>query len=180
MIRMLSISKGIAREKESIGSIYGRNRLWCFGTALHRRACMPPRKYDDGDIFHVFAHGRKSHISMQPVRFRPRIQLLVMAFGLYCRKLFPWHQGGHGTTLSLCKCSISRFNKHRRTDTFRLWITTECGKLQESPCEIAILPQGFRFAVDLPDGPSRGYVAEIFGTHFQLPDLGPIGIFFFH
>lgn len=44
-----------------------------------------------------------------------------------------------------------------------------------SPGEIAVLPQGFRFAVDLPDGPSRGYVAEIFGTHFQLPDLGPIG-----
>lgn len=56
-----------------------------------------------------------------------------------------------------------------------LWITTECGKLQISPGEIAVLPQGFRFAVDLPDGPSRGYVAEVFGTHFQLPDLGPIG-----
>ncbi|GER53824.1 homogentisate 1,2-dioxygenase [Striga asiatica] len=58
----------------------------------------------------------------------------------------------------------------------RLWITTECGRLQVSPGEIAVLPQGFRFAVDLPDGPSRGYVAEIFGSHFQLPDLGPIGL----
>ncbi|GMP53044.1 hypothetical protein CsSME_00018638 [Camellia sinensis var. sinensis] len=56
-----------------------------------------------------------------------------------------------------------------------LWITTECGRLQVSPGEIVVLPQGFRFVVDLPDGPSRGYVAEIFGTHFQLPDLGPIG-----
>lgn len=44
-----------------------------------------------------------------------------------------------------------------------------------SPGEIVVIPQGFRFAVDLPDGPSRGYVSEIFGTHFQLPDLGPIG-----
>lgn len=57
----------------------------------------------------------------------------------------------------------------------RLWITTEFGKLQVSPGEIVVLMQGLRFAVDLPDGPSRGYVAEIFGTHFQLPDLGPIG-----
>ncbi|PIA57977.1 hypothetical protein AQUCO_00500124v1 [Aquilegia coerulea] len=57
----------------------------------------------------------------------------------------------------------------------RLWITTECGKLQVSPGEIIVLPQGFRFDVNLPDGPSRGYVAEVFGTHFQLPDLGPIG-----
>ncbi|KAL0399438.1 UNVERIFIED_CONTAM: Homogentisate 1,2-dioxygenase [Sesamum radiatum] len=57
----------------------------------------------------------------------------------------------------------------------RLWITTECGRLQVAPGEIVVLPQGFRFVVDLPDGPSRGYVAEIFGTHFHLPDLGPIG-----
>lgn len=58
-----------------------------------------------------------------------------------------------------------------------LFITTECGRLKVSPGDIAIIPQGFRFNVDLPDGPSRGYVAEIFGTHFQLPDLGPIGIY---
>ncbi|URE42828.1 homogentisate 1,2-dioxygenase [Musa troglodytarum] len=57
----------------------------------------------------------------------------------------------------------------------RLSITTECGKLVVSPGEIVILPQGFRFSIDLPDGPSRGYVAEIFGEHFHLPDLGPIG-----
>ncbi|KAK3030264.1 hypothetical protein RJ639_039847 [Escallonia herrerae] len=57
----------------------------------------------------------------------------------------------------------------------RLWITTECGKLEVSPGEVVVIPQGFRFVVDLPDGPSRGYVAEVFGTHFQLPDLGPIG-----
>ncbi|CAK9324317.1 unnamed protein product [Citrullus colocynthis] len=57
----------------------------------------------------------------------------------------------------------------------RLWIITECGRLEVSPGEIVVLPQGFRFVVYLPDGPSRGYVAEIFGSHFQLPDLGPIG-----
>ena len=57
-----------------------------------------------------------------------------------------------------------------------LWITTECGKLQVSLGEIVVIPQGFRFSVDFPDGPSRGYVAEIFGTHFQLMDLGPIGL----
>jgi len=56
-----------------------------------------------------------------------------------------------------------------------LLITTECGKMLVSPGEIVVIPQGFRFAIDLPDGPSRGYVSEIFGTHFQLPDLGPIG-----
>uniref|UniRef100_A0A7N1A8Y0 homogentisate 1,2-dioxygenase n=1 Tax=Kalanchoe fedtschenkoi TaxID=63787 RepID=A0A7N1A8Y0_KALFE len=57
----------------------------------------------------------------------------------------------------------------------RLWVTTECGKLAVSPGDIVVLPQGFRFSVSLPDGPSRGYIAEIFGAHFQLPELGPIG-----
>ncbi|KAJ3683118.1 hypothetical protein LUZ60_013345 [Juncus effusus] len=57
----------------------------------------------------------------------------------------------------------------------KLLVTTECGKLAVPPGEIVVIPQGFRFSVDLPDGPSRGYVAEIFGTHFRLPDLGPIG-----
>ncbi|KAK5976672.1 hypothetical protein GCK32_014480, partial [Trichostrongylus colubriformis] len=33
---------------------------------------------------------------------------------------------------------------------------------------------GIRFSVAV-DGPSRGYVLEVYGTHFQLPDLGPIG-----
>ncbi|XP_026657517.2 homogentisate 1,2-dioxygenase-like [Phoenix dactylifera] len=40
---------------------------------------------------------------------------------------------------------------------------------------MVVLLQGFHFAIKLPDGPSRGYVAEVFGTHFQLPELGPIG-----
>ena len=30
-------------------------------------------------------------------------------------------------------------------------------------------------SVALPEGRARGYVLEIFASHFQLPDLGPIG-----
>ena len=37
-----------------------------------------------------------------------------------------------------------------------LLIKTECGKLLVSPGEIAVLQQGFRFSVSLPDGLSRG------------------------
>ncbi|KAJ3040213.1 Homogentisate 1,2-dioxygenase [Rhizophlyctis rosea] len=32
-----------------------------------------------------------------------------------------------------------------------------------------------RFAVKLVDGPSRGYILEVFDRHFELPELGPIG-----
>ena len=31
-----------------------------------------------------------------------------------------------------------------------------------------------RFSVGV-EGPSRGYIVEVFDTHFKLPDLGPIG-----
>ena len=57
----------------------------------------------------------------------------------------------------------------------RLAIATEFGVLEVEPQEIALIPRGVRFRVDLPDGPSRGYVCENFGAHLRLPDLGPIG-----
>lgn len=33
-----------------------------------------------------------------------------------------------------------------------------------------------RFTVDV-FGETRGYILEVFGAHFELPDLGPIGAF---
>ncbi|KAK6946665.1 Homogentisate 1,2-dioxygenase, N-terminal domain [Dillenia turbinata] len=38
----------------------------------------------------------------------------------------------------------------------RLWVVTECEPLQVSPGEIIVPPQGFRFAINIPDGPSCG------------------------
>ncbi len=57
----------------------------------------------------------------------------------------------------------------------RLRIVTEMGVLDVKPGEVALLPRGVAFKVDLLDGPSRGYVCENYGAHFRLPELGPIG-----
>ncbi|MBB5209185.1 homogentisate 1,2-dioxygenase [Chiayiivirga flava] len=57
----------------------------------------------------------------------------------------------------------------------RLHIATEFGVLDVEPQQIAVIPRGVRFRVDLPDGASRGYVCENFGANLRLPDLGPIG-----
>jgi homogentisate 1,2-dioxygenase len=57
----------------------------------------------------------------------------------------------------------------------RLRVRTELGVLDVQPLEIAVVPRGIRFLVELPDGEARGYVAENFGTPLHLPDLGPIG-----
>ena len=53
-------------------------------------------------------------------------------------------------------------------------ITTEMGRMTVAPNEIAVIQQGIRFSVDVT-GPTRGYMLEIWGTHFVLPNLGPIG-----
>ncbi|HEX7341438.1 MAG TPA: homogentisate 1,2-dioxygenase [Rhodanobacteraceae bacterium] len=57
----------------------------------------------------------------------------------------------------------------------RLHIRTELGIIDVEPQQIAVIPRGVRFAVDLPDGEARGYVCENFGELLKLPDLGPIG-----
>lgn len=57
----------------------------------------------------------------------------------------------------------------------RLRIRTELGVVEVEPLEIAVVPRGIRFLVELPDGEARGYIAENFGAPLHLPDLGPIG-----
>jgi homogentisate 1,2-dioxygenase len=54
-------------------------------------------------------------------------------------------------------------------------VQTEFGPLFVQPGEICIIQKGIRFRVGLPDGPSRGYILEVFGTSFELPELGPLG-----
>jgi homogentisate 1,2-dioxygenase len=56
----------------------------------------------------------------------------------------------------------------------RLLIRTELGRLVVAPGEVALVPRGLAFAVDV-EGPSRGYVCENHGAPFRLPELGPIG-----
>jgi homogentisate 1,2-dioxygenase len=57
----------------------------------------------------------------------------------------------------------------------RLSIVTEMGMLAVEPQQIALVPRGVRFRVELTDGAARGYVCENYGALFRLPDLGPIG-----
>jgi homogentisate 1,2-dioxygenase len=56
-----------------------------------------------------------------------------------------------------------------------LRLVTEMGVLVVAPQQIAIVPRGLRFRVELPEGGARGYVCENYGALFRLPELGPIG-----
>jgi homogentisate 1,2-dioxygenase len=55
-----------------------------------------------------------------------------------------------------------------------LHLATEMGHIDVAPGEIAVVPRGVRFRVDV-EGPVRGYICENYGAPMRLPDLGPIG-----
>ena len=57
-------------------------------------------------------------------------------------------------------------------------IQTEMGKLFVQLGEICVVPRGVRFAVRLGPGAhrvARGYITEVWGSRWELPELGPIG-----
>ena len=52
---------------------------------------------------------------------------------------------------------------------------TELGIIDLEPKEIAILPRGLVYRVEVVSGPARGFVCENYGQKFELPGRGPIG-----
>ncbi len=98
---------------------------------------------------------------------------------------------GNGSAASMSGCAIHLYAANRpMTGRFfyntdgellivpqqgRLAIRTEMGRLDVEPFEIAVIPRGVRFTVELPDFEARGYICENFGALLRLPDLGVIG-----
>ena len=57
----------------------------------------------------------------------------------------------------------------------RMRFLTEFGIIVAEPGEIAVIPRGVKFRVELVDGPIRGYVCENYGAALALPERGPVG-----
>ncbi|REC55256.1 homogentisate 1,2-dioxygenase [Rhodosalinus sediminis] len=57
----------------------------------------------------------------------------------------------------------------------RLRFATELGVIDLAPQEIALLPRGLVYRVELLEGPARGFVCENYGQTFELPPRGPVG-----
>ena len=99
--------------------------------------------------------------------------------------------GGNGSPQTQSGCAIHLYaaNRSMRARAFydadgellvvpqlgSLLLVTELGRLSVEPLEIAVIPRGVRFSVEVPEGGARGYVCENFGASLRLPDLGPIG-----
>ena len=58
--------------------------------------------------------------------------------------------------------------------TGALTLKTEFGILAVRPGEIAVIPRGVKFRVEITEV-ARGYVCENYGVPLRLPELGPIG-----
>lgn len=52
---------------------------------------------------------------------------------------------------------------------------TEFGWLLAPPGHVLVIPRGVKFSVSLSDGRARGYLLEVFGARFRLPERGPLG-----
>lgn len=57
----------------------------------------------------------------------------------------------------------------------RLRFCTELGVIDLEPKEIALLPRGLVYRVEVLEGPARGFVCENYGQKFGPPHRGPIG-----
>ncbi|MFL3647224.1 MAG: homogentisate 1,2-dioxygenase domain-containing protein, partial [Cellvibrionales bacterium] len=56
-----------------------------------------------------------------------------------------------------------------------LRFATEFGVIDLQPSEIAIIPRGLLYRVEVIQGPARGFICENYGQKFNLPERGPIG-----
>jgi homogentisate 1,2-dioxygenase len=56
-----------------------------------------------------------------------------------------------------------------------LRLVTELGVLAIAPSEVALIPKGIKFRVELDSGRASGFVCENYGAPFRLPDMGLLG-----
>lgn len=57
--------------------------------------------------------------------------------------------------------------------TLDIW--TEFGKMTVPSGFICVIQRGIRFSVNVPSTGARGYICEVFDSHFELPPRGVIG-----
>lgn len=89
----------------------------------------------------------------------------------------------HGLAVHVYACNVSMCDKSFSNSDGdmlvvpqqgTLHITTEMGRLCVPVGHIAVVQRGINWSVAV-DGASRGYVLEVYESHFRLPELGPLG-----
>jgi homogentisate 1,2-dioxygenase len=163
-------------------------RSWLYRirpAAVHR----PFRRIPDGRLLSRFGEAAGVETPPNQLRWSP---LPIPAEPTdFVEGLFTMAGSGDPAAMTGCAIHVYAANRSMRDRFFydadgellivpqqgRLRLLTEMGILEVDPQEIAVIPRGVRFQVELPDAPdgARGYVCENFGAPLRLPDLGPIG-----
>jgi homogentisate 1,2-dioxygenase len=158
-------------------------RTWLYRirpAAIHR----PFRRIDDGHLVSDFTEvpATPNQLRWDPLPMPAGATDFVEGLVTYAGNGDPHAQTGCGVHLYAVNRSMTNRVFYDADGELlivpqqgRLRLVTELGVLLVAPREIAVIPRGVRFRVELPDGPVRGYVCENFGAPFRLPDLGPIG-----
>uniref|UniRef100_A0A8C6IXG7 Homogentisate 1,2-dioxygenase n=1 Tax=Melopsittacus undulatus TaxID=13146 RepID=A0A8C6IXG7_MELUD len=92
-------------------------------------------------------------------------------------------RGRNGIAIHIFVCNTSMLNRclYNSDGDFLIGDKGSCssqpefGKMLVEPNEICVIQQGMRFSVEV-FGETRGYILEVYGAHFELPDLGPIAL----
>jgi homogentisate 1,2-dioxygenase len=132
-----------------------------------------------------FAHARivPDQLQWDPLPLPPANRPTDFVGGLvtFCGAGSPEARRGLAIHLYSCNASMDRKAFCNSDGDFlvvpqlgELRLRTEMGLLTVAPGEVCVLPRGIRFTVEVTE-PSRGYIAEVYDSHFVLPDLGPIG-----
>lgn len=158
-------------------------RTWLYRIVPSARH-LPFERMDNGRITSDFAHLEAPPNQMRWDPLPPPAEPTDFVEGLvtWAGNGGPDAQTGCGIHLFACNRSMTRRHFYDADGELllvpqagRLLLVTEMGRLELGPQEIAIVPRGVRFRVELPDGHARGYVCENFGAALRLPDRGPIG-----
>lgn len=93
-----------------------------------------------------------------------------------------WTQSGMATHVYACNASMAQrvmMNCDGELlilpEDGALRLVTELGVLVVAPGELALVPRGVKFRVDLLADTARGFVCENYGAPLTLPERGPIG-----
>ncbi len=162
----------------------GANRRSWFYRIRPAAMHEPFRRMDDGHVVSAFGETvtPPNQMRWDPLPIPTKATDFIDGFVTYAGNGAPEAMSGCGIHLYAANRSMSdRYFYDADGELLivpqqgALRLATECGRLDVEPQEIAVVPRGVRFRVELPDGASRGYVCENYGALFRLPDLGVIG-----
>jgi len=157
-------------------------RTWCY-RIMPSCKHLPPKPIDNGLLQSDFSKARiiPNQRRWDPLPFPDNSCDFIDGLVTYAGSGSP--TSNHGLAIHLFACDQSMENRafcNSDGDFLivpqggALRITTEMGKMLVPPGEFCLIPCGIKFSVAV-DGKTRGYIAETWGHHFVIPDLGPIG-----